>query len=108
MWPLLAKRVRPDDHTPGVGSPVGREEPAEGRDEIDIAVVLHRPGQGLDIIGRLGDQTEVVAQPLDQRAGHGDGALEGVDRVLVADPIGDRCQKPALGGDHLLAGVERA
>ena len=67
MCPWLAYAVRPDDHAARVIAPVGREQPGEGGDEVDAAVVLDGARQILDFRGAL-DQLQAVAQPLDQRA----------------------------------------
>ena len=49
--------------------------------------------------------SEAVAQPLDQRAGDRDRALEHVGRLVVAELVADRGQQ-AVGADDLLAGVD--
>src|SRR4029077_3125697 len=69
-----------DDAT-GVGAPVRGEQTGEGRHEVGAAVVVHRQGERLDLGGAL-DQAHLVAHPLHQRTGDGDGAFEGVDRLL--------------------------
>ncbi len=96
----------PDDRPPGVAAPVRREQPREGRHQVGAPVVGDRGGQGLHL-GRGRDQAEVVAQPLHQRSGDGDRALERVDGRLVADPIAHRGQQPVVAGHLRRAGVEQ-
>ena len=67
---------------------------------------VDRRRQLLDL-GRGLDQAEVVAQPLHQRTGDRDRALEGVDRWLIADLVAERRQQAALAGHRLGAGVEQ-
>ena len=62
--------------------------------------------EGLDLGGGL-DQAHLVAHPLHQRAGDGDGALQGVDRLLVADPVADGGEQAVVGVDRLVAGVHQ-
>ena len=83
----------------------GANRPGEGGDEVAAAVVVDRAGQRLDL-GRRADQRDVVAEPLHERAGDRDRALERVGRRLVADATADRGQQ-AVGRLHrALAGVE--
>src|SRR3954471_12779825 len=98
MWPLFAKRVRPTI-TPRVVAPVRGEEPGERRDEDNAARIVTRSRELLDL-GRVVDEAEVVPQPLDERAGHGDGALERVDGVGIAE-------LPRDGGDQTMLGDHR-
>ena len=62
--------------------------------------------QGLDLGGGA-DQAHLVAHPLHQRAGDGDGALQGVDRLLVADLVADGGQQAVVRVDGLVAGVHQ-
>ena len=55
--------------------------------------------------GALLDHAEVVAEPLHEGAGDGDGALEGVHGRLVADLVAQGGEQAALGRDDLLARV---
>ena len=57
----------PDERAPGVGVPPGAAEAGEGRDQVGAAGVGDRCGQRTDL-GRVGDEPEPVAQPLDGRA----------------------------------------
>ena len=75
-----------DDGTPGIRPPVRCKQTGEGRDEINAAVVLHGPGEALDIGGLL-DQPEVIAQPLDQCPGDGDRTFQGIHSRLVPDLV---------------------
>jgi len=94
------------DDAAGVGLPVRREQAAERRDEVAAAVVVDRPREILDLRRGL-DQLQVVAQPLDERAGHGDRALERVHRVGVAELPCDGGDQAVLGDDRLGAGVQQ-
>ena len=77
---LVREAGEADDDAAGIRSPVRREEPGERRHEVDAAVVVDRERELLDVRSLL-DDAEVVAQPLDERAGHGDRPLERVDRI---------------------------
>src|SRR6266508_588807 len=81
----------PHDRAACVASPVRGEQPGEGRDEVDPAVVLHGLGQILHL-GRCLDQPQVVPQPLHQSAGDGDGAFQAVHGGLAADLVAERGQ----------------
>ena len=85
-------------HAAGVGPPVGGVEAGEGRYEIDVAIVGDGGGQCLDVGAVLYD-TEVVAQPLDQGTGDGDGTLQRVGRGSIAQPSGDGGDQAVVGGD---------
>ena len=56
---------------------------------------------------RVAEDPELVPQPLDRRAGHGDGTLQGVHRRLVAQLVGHRGDEPAPRPHHRRAGVEQ-
>ena len=77
----MLKRDSPTIAPRASGAPVGREQPGERRDEVDAAVVVDLAGQRLGL-GGVVDDAELVAQPLDRRAGHGDRALQRVDGRL--------------------------
>ncbi len=91
------------------GIPVRRAEPGQGRHEVDAVVGVQRAGQLLGV-GRVLDDPEPVAQPLDGGAGDEDRRLERV-RGLPPDLPGDRRQQ-ALGrrrhGGALVDQHERA
>ena len=57
---------------------------------------LDGAGQRLDSAELL-DEAQVVAQPLHQRAGDGDGAFQRVDGRLVADLVAEGGQQAVLG-----------
>ena len=82
-----------------------REETREGRHEVGAAVVVDGRSQGLDLLG-VGDEAEVVAQPLHERPRDGDGALERIDRRGVVQLVADRREQPVGRVDDLGAGVE--
>ena len=92
------------DRAASIRTPVGSEQAGERRHEVDATVVLNGAGQLADIRG-LDDHAQVVAQPLHERAGHGDRAFEGVDGRLVADLVGNRGKQTIVGEDGLGAGV---
>ena len=94
----------PDDGSAGVLVPMGRAEAGEGGDEIDAAVVVDREGQSLGG-GRVGDESEAVAEPLDGRAADEDASLEGVGHA-VAELPGDGREEVVGGGDGRFARVE--
>ncbi len=93
-----------DDRSARVAAPVRGEQAGEGRDEVHAAVVVDAGGQGLDVGGR-GDDLQVVAQPLDERAGDRDRAFEGVHGGLVADLVADGGDEPVVRKLRLGAGV---
>ena len=63
-------------------------------------------GQRLDLRGGL-DQPEVVPEPLHQRAGHRDRALQRVHRGLPAQLVRHRGEQAVLRGDRTGAGVQQ-
>jgi hypothetical protein len=93
------------ESAPGVRAPVRREESGEGGNEVRSTVVVDRRREGLDL-GRRVDDAEVVAQPLHQRTGDGDRALERVVRLGVAQLVAERREKAVLRVHDLFAGVE--
>ncbi len=97
---------QPDDDPAGVTAPVGREEAGEGGHEVDAAVVLDARRERLDL-ARVGDDPELVAQPLHGAARDGDRALERVHRVGVAQLVCHGSDEPVLAADDLGAGVEQ-
>ena len=78
--------------TAGVGLPVRREQARERRHDVEPAVVVDRLGQLLHLRRGL-NHVQVVAQPLHERAGDRDRALQRVDRRLIADLVADRRQQ---------------
>ena len=93
-----------DDRPARVGVPVRRAEPGERGDEVDVVVRVERGRHALGL-GRLGDDPEPVAQPLDRGAGDEHGGLE---RVVDRSPIPQATvvSSPSLGLGHLAPGVE--
>ena len=73
----LGTAAEADNHTAGVGVPVGRAKAGEGRDEDDVAGVVDGGGKGFDVCGR-GEEAHVVAEPLDHGSADEDAAFEGV------------------------------
>ena len=85
-WPRLMYPVSPAITPARVAPPVRREQAREGRHEIAAAVVLDRQRERLDL-GRAADQPDVVAEPLHERAGDRDRALERVRRLGRAELV---------------------
>jgi FMN reductase len=87
------------DHTARVVTPVRREQAGERGNEDDTFRAFDRACERLDLTGVV-DDSEVVAQPLDQRAGNGHRPLECVDRFRVTE-------LPRNGGDQAVLGHHR-
>ena len=87
----------------GVRVPVGSAKAGEGGDEIDAAVVGDLGGKGL-YVGRLPDEPEAVAQPLDDGSGHEDAALKSVVHAVADLPCYGR-EELVLGGNGVAAAV---
>jgi len=77
------------DHAACIVLPVRRVQPGERRHEVHAAVVVHRPGERLDLRA-LPDQSEIVADPLHQCARDRDAAFESVEGALPLELIRDR------------------
>ena len=97
---------QPHDHAARVRLPVGSEQTGERRDEIAAAVVIDAARQNLDL-RRAVDQSQIVAQPLYQRAGDGDRPLERVYSRLRANLIANRGQQAILRLHRLLPGIDQ-
>ena len=91
------------DRAARVGVPMGRAQSHEGRDEKYAAIVRNGLGQRLDFFGSS-NQTQSVAQPLDDCAADEDAALEGVLGHVSYFP-GDGCDQPIRGWHGARAGV---
>ena len=90
---------------PGVHIPVGGPKAGEGGDQIDAAGVRHLGGVILRVPG-LTDEAQLVPDPLDHRAPHKDGALQGVLHLPVqADCNGG--QQAVVAAVEPLAGVHQ-
>ena len=103
MWPLLTKRVRPTSAPRASERQCGANRPENAGTKYAPPLSSTLQRQLLDL-RRGADQAEVVAQPLHQRPGDGDRALERVDRRLVAELVADRGQQAVLAR-HLLVPV---
>ncbi len=101
---LRREAGEPDDRAARIRPPVGREEAGERRDEVDVAAVLDRGGEALGV-GPVRDDAEVVAEPVEERAGDRDRALERVVRRTVAETVPDGRDEAGGGADDLLAGA---
>ncbi len=88
------------DHPARIAAPARGEQPAERRDEDHVPAVRHARGERLDL-GGVPDDAQVIAKPLDQRAGDRHRALEGVGRrrPRAAESRGHR-------GDESMRGVD--
>ena len=82
-----------DDRAARALLPVRREQPRERGHDVDVAVVGHRARERLDLRART-DQTEVVAQPLHERASDRDRALERVVHGPAAETVRDGRDEP--------------
>ena len=79
MCPLLAKRVRPTITPRASSRQYGANKPENAGTKTTPSEPWTERASCLDL-GCVVDDPEVVAQPLDERAGHRDRALERVDR----------------------------
>ena len=102
---FVLKRDRPDDRAAGVRSPVRSEQAGECGHEGHAAGVVDLRGEGLGL-GRVVDDAELVAQPLDGRPGDRDRALQCVHGRFVAEAVAERGDQTALGPHDLRSGVE--
>jgi hypothetical protein len=86
--------------------PVRSEETREGRDDVDTTGVLDLRGELADL-GRVVNERELVAEPLDGGTGDGDGTLERVDGLGVGSSLVGRGGEKTVGRrDNLVSGVE--
>ena len=90
---------------PGVHIPVGSPQAGEGGHQVHSAGVLHLGGVVLRVPG-LGNEAQLVPQPLDNRPAHKDGALQGVLH-LVPEAHGDGGQEAVLTAVQPLPGVHQ-
>ena len=96
---------QPDDRAAGTLGPVRRAETREGRHDITARAVGHGFGELLALLG-VGDDGQLVAQPLDRGARDEHTALKGIfHMILKAD--GDRRDEAAAAHDGLAAGVHQ-
>jgi hypothetical protein len=85
---------------------VRREQSGERRDDVGAAVVVDAAGQRLDLVRGV-DQPQVVAQPLHERTGDRDRALQGVHGWLSVQGVTHRGQQAVARHDLGRAGVEQ-
>jgi hypothetical protein len=69
--------------------PLRGPEPREGRHEGDAVTRRDRLGEGLGLV-RVGDEPEVVAQPLDARPGREHDPLDAPDDLMIPTSCDDR------------------
>ena len=95
MCALLTKRVSPTSAPRASGRQYGANSPEKAGTKyappLSSTVAASR-----DDLGGGVDDAEVVAQPLHERSGHRDRALERVVRGLVAAAVGDGRDQPVL------------
>ena len=86
----------------------GANRPLNAGTNTTSPAVGHGTGERLDL-GRVADDPQVVAQPLDERPGDRHGPLERVRgrRVRAAESRGDRRDEPVLRLDRRLARVHQ-
>ena len=85
------------DDAPGGRVPPGAAQAGERGHEGDAAAVADRLGQGADL-GRLVDDAQPVAQPLDGGAGDEGRSLERVGRPPIPSPPTLRLRTVAANG----------
>ena len=89
----------------GVINPVGREEPAESRDEVHTTVVGDRLCDGINLLG-AGNDAKVVLQEGDACAADCNAAFERIGRLrALAKVVRHRRQQAVLGNDRLGADI---
>ncbi len=97
---------QPDDGTARVRPPVRGEQPGERRNEVRAAGVVDLAGQFLALRG-IGDDPQLVAQPLHRRPGDRDRPFQGVHRGRVSELVAHGGEQPVLRPDRLGADVEQ-
>ena len=104
MWARVVPRVMPMIRPRACGSQCGAPRPVSAGTNTtpSVSVDGRRDGRGL---GRGADDLQPVAQPLHGRAGHEDGALEGVGQDAVGGAPGRRAEQPGVGALHRAPGV---
>src|SRR5690625_480435 len=84
------------DNSPGrIGTPPGRKEPREGRDEIYPTVVRHTIGEGFNSSNGVND-AQLVPQPLYDRPGLCYRAFQRIHWRFVGQLVGD-CGEQSTG-----------
>src|SRR5215510_11292085 len=96
-------RETDDDATRG-RLPIRSEETGERRDNIHAAVVLDRASKCFNI-GARGEQTKIVAQPLNESASDRDAAFESVACRLLSKFKGDSGDQSVFGLNRFFACV---
>ncbi len=94
------------DDAARVGTPMRGVQAREGRHDVDAAIVGHGQRQGIGL-GGVTDNAEIVAQPLNERAGDGDRALQRIGGRGVAEAVGDRGDQAGLALLDVGAGIEQ-
>ena len=92
----VSKAGQAHDDAAGIRAPVRSEESGEGRHDINAAVILNFAREVFD--GRsVGDDLQVIAQPLHQGTAHGYRTLEGIHGALALALEADGGQQAVLG-----------
>ena len=97
--------AQPEDRAARLRLPVRRGQAGQRRYEQWRRRRVGRLGQGATL-GRIGDQLQLIAQPLDRRAGHEHAAIERVMGQLRRLP-GHRAKQPVVAQRRPLASVEQ-
>ena len=106
MWALLEWRVSPATTPRADVLPVRGIKAGEGGHKVDAAIVGHGSGERFNVRTSL-NESEVVAQPLHQRAGDGDAAFQRVACGLGAKFIGDGSEHPEFRRHRPFAGIHQ-
>ena len=94
-----------DDGTSGTLVPVGSAKARKGRNHITAVGVGHLRGI-LRALRRGGDHAQLVAQPLNRRAGDKHRAFQGVFHVIL-EADRNACHKAVLALDNLSSGIHQ-
>ena len=92
----VSKAGQAHDDAASIRAPVRSEESGEGRHDINATIVLNFAREVFD--GRsVGDDLQVIAQPLHQGTAHGYRTLEGIHGALALALEADGGQQAVLG-----------
>ena len=94
------------DHDPaGIHIPVGSAQPGKGRHKVQSAGIRHRGGEFV-ALGRVLNQPQLIAQPLDHTAGVKGGAFQRIGDLAVQSP-GNAGEQVGARVYPLFAGVHQ-
>src|SRR5262245_29988126 len=94
------------DHSASVLVPMWRVEARKSWNEVHASVVLHRASEHLDVCAVL-DESQIVAEPLHERASDGDAAFERIASRSITETVGDGRQEPTIRTHQRVAGVQQ-